>query len=292
MRLLYTLIFFGLLNIMNAQEVRKAEVFLPGIVSLEDTWDEYLSFSPDGKILAFTRSGPDLNHYDRRIYISYLVDSKWTEPELAPFSEDFFDRGPSFSPDGNTLYFGSNRPGKRGFDYDSDIWFSRRNSSGSWGKAERLPDIINSDEFNEGHPSLAVNGNIYFVRYKRGVETDIYVSEWKDNKFHEPKRLNSNINTAGPDSHCYIDPYERFLIFTPTDRTGGYGAGDIYISYNDGGIWSDPENLGSSINSDLYEYSAKPGIDNKIYFSRAQFGQNARPSDIYSISLDLKIIDR
>ncbi len=83
----------------NAQSLEgKAEIFEPGVISLKDTWDEYISFSPDGTQLSFTRSGKNLPHHDRRIYLSQRFNGEWTEPQLAPFSSDFTDRGSSFSP--------------------------------------------------------------------------------------------------------------------------------------------------------------------------------------------------
>ncbi|SNS44091.1 WD40-like Beta Propeller Repeat [Ekhidna lutea] len=284
-KLFFILLAF-ILKAPGQEVVGNAEIFLPGIVSLETTWDEYLSFSPDGNLLTFTRSGSDLPHFDRRIYFSYKVDEKWSEPILAPFSGDFFDRGSSFSPDGNRIYFGSNRPGDRGFDYDSDIWYSSKAEDG-WSEAKRMPDLINSDEFNEGHPYVAKSGSLYFVRYKRGVETDIYVSKWENEDYQQPYKLNDNINTDGPDSHCYIDPDERFLIFTPTDREGGMGAGDVYISYFEDGDWQAPVCLGKELSTELYEYSAKPGPGGRLYFTRAKFGSDGIPADIYSVEVRL-----
>lgn len=275
-------------SVLRAQNfVGQAEIFEPGIISLEDTWDEYISFSPDGNLLSFTRQGAKLSHNNRRIYLSEKINGKWSKPVLAPFSGYFFDRGSSFSPDGKKIFFGSNRPGKNGFDGDSDIWYSEKDENGKWSEAKRLDDVINSDEYHEGHPYIAKSGNLYFVRYKRGVETDIYVSKWVNGKFQKPEKLNSLINTNGPESHCYIDPDERFLILGITDRKGGMGAGDIYISYHKNGKWSSPVNLGKKVNTDSYEYSAKPGPDNRLYFTRARFGKpNPKAADIYSIKIE------
>jgi len=272
---------------IKAQKLNgEAKIFEPGVISLEETWDEYLSFSPDGKWLSFTREGDQLSHYNRRIYLSQYNKGKWSKPLLAPFSGDFHDRSSSFSPDGKTLYFASNRPGKRGFDNDYDLWMSTMDKQGKWSTPKRLDDAINSDEYNEVHPYVAKSGNLYFVRYKRGVETDIYVSKWSNGKYHEPERLGTSINDNGPDSHCYIDPDERFLIFAATDRVSGEGAGDIYISYLENGVWTPAVNMGTKINTKLYEYSAQVGPDNRLYFSRASFDRkNPMKSDIYFIEV-------
>ena len=273
---------------LRAQEfVGNAEIFEPGVISLDNTWDEYISFSPDGNLLSFTRQGKELSHSNRRIYFSEKVNGKWSKPSLAPFSGYFSDRGSSFSPDGKKIFFGSNRPRNMGFDNDYDIWYSEKDENGNWSEAKRLDDVINSDEYNEGHPYVAKSGNLYFVRYKRGIETDIYVSKWINGKYQNPEKLNSLINTVGPESHCYIDPDERFLILGITNRDGGMGAGDIYISYNINEKWTSPINLGSKVNTDSYEYSAKPGPNNRLYFTRARFGKpSSKAADIYSIKIE------
>lgn len=272
----------------DAQQLTgKAEIFEPGLISLENTWDEYLSFSSDGKLASFTRQGAELPHRNRRIYLSEKVSGKWTKPELAPFSGKAFDRNSSFSPDGNRIYFASNRTEEDGIGYDYNIWYTEKDSKGNWSAAKKVDDIINSTEFNEGHPYIAKNGNLYFIRYKRGVSTDVYVSKWLKGKYQTPQKLGPAINTEGPDSHCYIDPDERFLIFGATGRKDGAGAGDIYISYNIDGNWTQAVNLGDKINTELYEYSAQMGPDNRLYFSRASFDrQNPKASDIYSIKVE------
>ena len=267
--------------------IGNAELFEPRVISLETTWDEYISFSPDGNLLSFTRHGTELSHSNRRIYFSEKANGKWSKPSLATFSGYYFDRGSSFSPDGKKIFFGSNRPGNGVFDKDYDIWFSEKEKNGNWSEPKRLDNAINSDEYNEGHPYVAKSGNLYFVRYKRGIETDIYISKWINGKYQNPEKLNSLINTEGPESHCYIDPEERFLILGITNRDGGMGAGDIYISYNTKGKWTDPINIGNKVNTDSYEYSAKPGPNDRLYFTRARFGKsNPKAADIYSIEIE------
>ncbi|MDP5140837.1 MAG: flagellar motor protein MotB, partial [Spirosomaceae bacterium] len=77
------------------------------------------AFSPDGKTVIFARSNSgkrrDLSP-DVDLYISRLLPAgTWTEPRLVSASDSAsWDGSPSFSRNGNTIDFGSNRPGGSG----------------------------------------------------------------------------------------------------------------------------------------------------------------------------------
>lgn len=288
--LVLSITLLGIIGVSMGQETAtEAQIFEPGVISLPDTWDEYITFSPDGNQLAFNRRGRNLSHRGFRIYISKKENGKWTQPVLAPFSKDpYQDRSPAFSPDGKRIYFSSNRPTNGSTDQPtrrSDIWFSELTDDG-WGEPIWLGSEINLPDENEVHPTITKTGNLYFVRWG-STETDVYFSSASGEKYNAPVKMNESINTEGPDSHPHIDPEEKFLIFTPTDRKDGYGGGDIYISYSEGdGEWKAAENIGDAVNSEWYEYSAKISGD-YLYFTRAGFGNPAgKPADIYFVKLD------
>jgi len=82
----------------------------------------------------------------------------------------------------------------------------------------------------------------------------IYYSEKDGEKWSKPKKLNSSINSEGSDNkHPAISDSGDTLYFVST-RAGGYGSGDIWISTkSEGEKWSEPENLGSDINTPFNE---------------------------------------
>lgn len=274
------------LSLIGQSDVIEAKVFEPGLISIPDVWDEYLSFSPDGTLIAFNRRGSGVSHRNYRIYLSEKINGQWTTPRQASFSTSVFhDRAPSFSPDGNRMYFGSNRPVEKGSTTPTrrlDLWYSERTNDGSWSEPVWMGETVNDPNETEGHPTLTKAGNLYFVRFG-SRETDIYFSE-KGTK--TPLMLGAAINNEGPDSHPYIDPEEKFLIYTPTGRKDGYGGGDIYVSFLRNGEWTVSKNIGPPVNTEWYEYSAKIGPDGNLYFTRAGFGNPAHKSaDIYYVPL-------
>lgn len=83
-----------------------------------------------------------------------------------------------------------------------------------------------------------------------------------------PESITSSTRT-GPDADPYIDPDERFMIFSSI-RPGGFGSGNLYITYNEDRSWSEPVNLGPPVNTDDYEYTPMLSADGEVlYFSRA-----------------------
>src|ERR1044071_8310684 len=82
-------------------------IFAPGVISTRD-YESSITFTPDGKVAYFVKSSPDLSL--RVIVMSRFEKGKWTTPEVAPFSGEYTDNDPCFSPDGTKLYFASRRP--------------------------------------------------------------------------------------------------------------------------------------------------------------------------------------
>ena len=268
--------------------VGEPQVFAPGVISLPESNDEYLSLSPNGEHAVFTRREGRTTH----LWESRLTDAGWIEPELVSFSGDFNDNRGTFSPDGSQLFFASDRPSTVGTDPSQslEIWVVDRTAVG-WGKPRRLGPAVNGDQ-HDTHPAVARSGNLYFVRWG-DTETDIYVAEWTGDGYAEARPIGHGINTEGPESHPYVDPDERFLIFTPTDREGDYGGGDIYVSYRTESGWTAGANLGPPVSTEWYEYSAKVTPDGRLMFSRAGFGEpEQRPADLYVVDLEIRSTGR
>src|ERR1700733_12677536 len=101
---------------------QKPALFAANIISTED--DEFgATFSPDGKTCFFSKKTPStITSSTYVICYASLVNNKWQQPQLAPFSGKYKDFNPSFSPDGSKLFFISNRPGPNKKAMDGDIW--------------------------------------------------------------------------------------------------------------------------------------------------------------------------
>lgn len=153
------------------------------------------SLSSDGKTMYYTICQGDCDLY----FSTINSDGSWGHPlKLPPAinSEKSSEKQPSISPDGQMLYFVSNRPGGLG---GFDIWVSVKNPNGVWGNAVNLGQPVNSPG-NEQSPFIHFdNKTLYFSSNDHiGMGgQDIFVSHLTDSgKWSEPLNLGYPINTC------------------------------------------------------------------------------------------------
>lgn len=178
------------------------------------------------------------------------------------------DYAPFVSPDGNSLYFASDREGGRG---GTDIWVSRRGADGQWAKPENLGYPINTAD-NEGPDTLSADGKtLYFTACDRqdGLGMcDIYYSQLGDNgKWGKPKNLGPPVNSRYSEANASLSLDGKSLYFVSI-RPQGLGGWDIYVSRLTSQGWSEGQNLGRPINTpgnEIIAFIHPNGQD--LYFS-------------------------
>lgn len=250
----------------------------PGVIST-DGGEGFPALSPSGERLWFATHDDSWRHH--QIVVSRLRDGAWTAPIPAPFSGgSWSDRAPRPSPDGRRLFFASNRPkpdeGEHEHDpRDYDIWVVERDRAGAWSQPRLVPEPVSTAQ-PEYHPSLAASGALYFASFDRAGgagRSDLYVAWPAGSGWSSVASLGDRVNSAGSEPDVYVDPAERFLIVTSTDRPGGLGHDDLYISLREEGGWSPLVHLGKPINSDAFEYGASVSPDGKwLWFTSHREG--------------------
>jgi Tol biopolymer transport system component len=150
------------------------------------------------------------------------------------------DQGPAISKDGLSLYFSSGRPGGSG---GSDIWVSRRDSlEAAWGPPENLNKfggVVNTTA-DDSIPALSRDEHRLFFNSNRSGgsgDTDIWVSYRQhthdDFGWQMPVHLEGGVNSPFKDQGAgYFENDEGGapLLFFGSDRSGGPGMNDIYVS--------------------------------------------------------------
>ena len=273
--LLTVLFLFSYFKSTSQQTINVVPAF-PQLIKFNNVRD--FTLSADGKECFFTIQSP-LEEVSV-IMTMKLRDKMWTEPEVLNFSGTCRDLEPFLSPDGNTMYFASNRSldGTASIK-DFDIWMTNRNiQSGEWSTPVNLGDRINS-KHNEFYPAITVNKTLYFCsdRPDGAGKDDIYYSVYNDGTYSNPVSVGNVINTDGYEYNAFVAPDESFMIFGSYNRPDGYGSGDNYISFRNNGNWSTPVNLGEPVNSKAMDYC--PFLDlktNTLYFTsrRSNVNQN------------------
>ncbi len=269
MRYFFLLILSGISELGFAQgmiqwpDSDSPRVFGPGIIS-DGYSNRDMAISPDGNDLFYTLQWS----YGLFSVILHTqkINGKWTRPETAWFSGMYNDLEPAFSPDGNKLFFTSNRPvGKSDYNKnDYDIWYIQK-TGGHWELPLHLDSVINTDK-DEFYPSISNNGNLYFTRDNGNAKDDIFFSRFIDGKYEMPVALPDSVNSIGYDFNAYIDPDEKYIIFSSFKRTDDLGGGDLYFCRHKNGVWQSAVHFGAGINSSFLDYSPFVSPDQKYFF--------------------------
>ena len=184
--------------------------------------------SQDGRFIVFTICGEGgMGSCD--LYWSKKVGNRWSKPRNlgAAVNSRYWDSQPSFSIDGKTLYFTSNRPGGKG---GKDIWKTTLKANGQWGKAVNMGDSINTPQdetcpfihYDDQTLYFASNGHIGMGGF------DIFYSrKLNDTTWSMPTNIGYPINTSGEEMNLIVGAGGKMAIFS-SDKLEGYGGQDLY----------------------------------------------------------------
>jgi hypothetical protein len=170
----------------------------------------------------------------------------WTEPVNlgVAVNSSVHDQAPAISKNGLSLYFHSNRPGGLGLPGtpgENDIWVSQRSSEDDpWGTPVNLGSPVNSSRV-ESRPELSHDGHWLFFSSNRIGGNLPGLDLWASYRAHvhddfawgPPVHLGSGVNTGADEiSASYFENDETGVpqLFFSSNRSGGLGAFDIYVS--------------------------------------------------------------
>ncbi len=146
-------------------------------------------------------------------------------------------------------------------------------SNGAWKEVSSIGQPINQDNIHNSAIGLSPEGDLLFLyigdddRFSSRISGDLYLSSSQNGQWENPMKIDA-INSKFWESSATVSQDESVLVIS-SDRQGGYGGTDLYISRKDqGGNWSTPENLGAYINTKFDEDGPFLHPDgNKLYFS-------------------------
>lgn len=207
---------------------------------------------------------------DRKIAIEYLkIQAKVKKINLianpnngyvkenlgTAINTTFSELSPVISADGNYLFFiREDHPDNVGKDKKQDIWMSKKNADGSWGKAENVGAPLNNETHNS-IVSLAADNNSAIVNgvYSSSggfLGTGISLTTKENGKWTIPTKIEiKNLtNKSIYNNFCFSKDKKVLISSIQTDDS--YGDLDLYVSFlqNDGS-YSEPKNMGKVVNS-------------------------------------------
>jgi outer membrane protein OmpA-like peptidoglycan-associated protein len=155
-----------------------------------------------------------------------------------------------------------------------DFYISDWNDT-SWSEIRNAGKPLNTGN-NEGAQTISGDGR-YMVftacnRQDGFGRCDLYVSVKQGDNWSVPVNLGLPVNTKYRETQPSITPDGRTLYFS-SDRPGGKGQHDIWVTTRENDSkWSDPKNMGDTINTKGVEMSPFIHPDNQsFYFSSDGF---------------------
>lgn len=193
--------------------------------------DAATGLSADGEKLLSYHTSPD--HIHGHIYESKLKNGTWTAPEILHAnvnSEEYIETSACYSPDGEMIFFSSNRPGGYG---GKDLYSVKKFPNGKWAMPMNLGPTINT-EYNEDAPFVHPSDNILFFSsegHKNMGGYDVFKSKYDEQeKFTAPENLLYPVNTVDDDIFFVLNTDASRGYFS-SKREGGYGSYDIYTAF-------------------------------------------------------------
>ncbi len=183
----------------------------------------------------------------------------------------YAEYSPIVNADESVMFFTSSRPNDANAklsedgSYPENIYYSVR-ANGEWGEPVNPGTPVNTDG-HSANAGLSPDGQTLFIYYAVNGG-DIYECQAVGDQWTKPVALNSNINTKYHESSASLAPDGKHLYFV-SDRQGGVGLRDIYVSEKDAkGKWGTAQLLPTTINTPYDEEAVFSHPDGRtLYFS-------------------------
>jgi hypothetical protein len=263
-------------------------IFRAGAVS-SDGIEIALAVHPGGNEMYLTRivSGRVT------LLVSTRAADSWTAPELAPFSSSCDDAGAFVTGDGEALYFTSKRPGvgDTGPRNIYHIWTVTRRD-GAWQEPAEVAFPLES-AIGEASPSLTLDGTLYYsAEYPSLGGYGVYRSRIEDGARQLPELALVLSNAGGiVDVEPFVASDASYILFYSAGRPDNLAPsgmlGDLYASFRTSdGAWTEPRNLGTTVNTAMEESSPTVTADGQfLFFGSNRAARNHLP-DIYWVGTD------
>ncbi|OFY66443.1 MAG: hypothetical protein A3H98_09355 [Bacteroidetes bacterium RIFCSPLOWO2_02_FULL_36_8] len=202
------------------------------------------------------------------IYYADIHDSTWKNISQADsvFNNiNYHNANVCISPDKKILLFSRCKTDKN---EKECALYSRKFINDKWSKAERLNEKVNLSGTSNTQPSVSLDitggYQLYFASDRVGGfgGFDIWsCTLLPDGKVTNPINLGKSINTPDDEITPFYQENEKTLYFSSTWHNG-FGGFDIFRTERKSLYWSEPLNLGHSVNSSY----------NDLYFTINRYG--------------------
>lgn len=168
--------------------------------------------------------------------------------------------------------------------FTDNFYFEKKEDA--WQNRTKEIFAITNTRANDGSGSFnGLGDKYYFTVCGKGVSRcRIFLSEFRNSQWTEPKPLNDNINYMNAEAkHPAVSKGGDTLLYA-SNRAGGFGRFDIWMSINSGNEnWGPAMNLGSEINTKLNELAPSFTNFSHVFFMASDGHQSYGGLDLYMV---------
>lgn len=167
---------------------------------------------------------------------------------------------PAFSPDGNTLYYTVCPNDNGGKVKPKCEIYKSALVGGAWEKGVSVGSGVNDGVSNNMQPAVGKNKDmedvLYFVSDRNtGKGLDIFYSKINpDGSIGKARSAGSIINSKGDETTPFYDAKSKMLYFSSNGQINIGGLDVFKTTWDANGDWTDPENMGTPVNSSVDDY--------------------------------------
>lgn len=211
------------------------------------------------------------------LYPPIMHSPDWEDPVPLPYPVNTAgaEDSPFITPDGKTLYFfftpdPSIPAMKQLVDNVTGIYVSKK-VEGGWSEPERV--VLNDDISLDGC-EFVQGDTMWFCTARKGNmrPIDIYTAKFEDGKWGHWQSVGRQLNVDYQVGELHLNGNELYYHST---REGGMGGMDIWVTRNESGSWTRPENVYevNTQGTDGYPFVTSDGQE--LWFLRPYMGTPA-----------------
>lgn len=191
---------------------------------------------------------------------------------------------PSMAVDTQQLFFT-----RRMNNQDEDLYYANADSCGGWFAARNAGDPPNSPN-QESSQFISADGHyLFFTRCENfspngtasgGCDLFMAYRTKTDGEWTQAQPFGQTINNPTFEGMPSLSPDNTELYFV-SDRKGGYGGYDIWMSKFENGLWQLPVNAGPGVNTAGNETTPFIAADNKTLFFASDYRPGLGGTDLF-----------
>lgn len=145
-----------------------------------------------------------------------------------------------------------------------DLFFVKKKANQKWTSASLAFKGLTTRK-HEGPFTFTRDGNTIYVTRNDGNYNEIFISNFNGTSWDNPVPFEYNESNADVGHPCLSEDGKR--LFFVSNKRGGHGGFDIYVTNYVRDRWTQPKNLGPEVNSEYDELFPFYHSNGRLYFA-------------------------